>query len=205
MAIIRVLEKTNLISLESYQGQARYGELVVDLDTDPNRPTVGVGNIHGFVVPFDRDSVITDRLTNGSEEYILGADGFITTPTNVRQGATDTIMALPGSPTIIYTATTTAINTSRIFIHATGSVTGVDGPTDWQIHACDAIVLAPYDRTAPGAVAKITIYGVIHSSVTPLFNASAQLAGDGRLQLAVQPISATFPIYVKVSATELGL
>lgn len=203
MSIVRVIEKETKLTVEQYDGFARFGEIIIDIGTNPKKPTIaGIGNDEGNIIPLNTS--ITDRLITGSEEVVLGTDGFLTVPNDVRQGVTDQVIATPGAATVIYTATTTTVNACKLFVHGVGSESGTDTPADWQTQACEVIVVGPYDRTAVGAQSKLTMYGIIHSSVNALFSLTSQIQPDGRLQVLLTPNSPTFPVRVKVAATEVS-
>jgi len=133
----------------------------------------------------------TTTLRFGDDETIGGiplSGGGSAGPANV--------LCAPGTPTVIYTASSSAVTTLRLTAQAVGFETGV---TDFEdTHSADIMAIKNL-RTGLG---EASVYGVIYTSVNPLVTFDAQVT-DGVLQVTAEPISLTNSLTINTSGIEI--
>jgi hypothetical protein len=103
---------------------------------------------------------------------------------------------VPGSATVIYTASSSNVGTVRITAQAVGFETGVTDFVD--THSADIMVI----KNLRTGLAEASVYGVTYTSVNPLVTFDAQIT-DGVLEITAEPISLTNSITINTSGIEI--
>lgn len=111
-------------------------------------------------------------------------------------GGTANISCVPGSATVIYTASNVNVRTVRITAQAVGFETGVTDFVD--THSADIMAIKNL-RTGLG---EASVYGVTYTSVNPLVTFDAQIT-DGVLEITAEPISLTNSVTINTSGIEI--
>jgi hypothetical protein len=102
----------------------------------------------------------------------------------------------PGSPTVVYTASSSQIRTLKVTLQAVGYETGVvDFP---DTHSAEVMALVNL-RTGLG---EASVYGVTYTSVNPLVTFDAQVTG-GVLEITAEPTSLVNSITVNSIGIEI--
>jgi len=102
-----------------------------------------------------------DRLTNGFREVTLDATGSLVYPNVALQRDTATVTCAGNASTVVYTASGQYQHTIKLLIQVEG-VEGVNTIFDTQ--ACEMIVAKSFNGNDIAA----TVYGVVHTSISPL-------------------------------------
>ena len=99
---------------------------------------------------------------------------------------------------VVYNATTLNLASMKLLITIEGQEDGGDGFNHTQV--CEMLVVRRVGATS--STVDSVVYGVIHTSLSPLATLTTQQSVDGRVEILAQPTNTT-PIYVKVHATEV--
>jgi hypothetical protein len=105
-------------------------------------------------------------------------------------------VCVPGSATVIYTASSSNVGTVRITAQAVGFETGVIDFVD--THSADIMAI----KNLRTGLAEASVYGVTYTSVNPLVTFDAQIT-DGVLEITAEPISLTNSITINTSGIEI--
>lgn len=99
---------------------------------------------------------------------------------------------------VVYNATNINLASMKLLITIEGNEDGGDGLSHTQV--CEMLVVRRSGLTVN--TVDSVVYGVIHTSTSPLAVITAQENVNGRVEILAQPTNST-PIYVKVYATEV--
>lgn len=166
------------------------GTLLVQQVTD-------AGLVSEAPVPNAPGVVTTDRIINGSYNFVINTDGSVTLPNYVTQRDTNNVTCLPGVDTVIYTAPSPWQYTIKLLIQAEGNETQGQ---QWDTQSSEMIVAKSWRNDTVVA----SVYGVVHTSVDPLATYSARWnATSSRVEVLCRPTSATFNLQVRTFATEM--
>lgn len=107
-----------------------------------------------------------------------------------------TTVCAPGSPTVVYTASSSQVRTLKVTLQAVGYETGVvDFP---DTHSAEVMALVNL-RTGLG---EASVYGVTYTSVNPLVSFDAQVTA-GVLEITAEPTSLVNSITVNSIGIEI--
>ncbi len=134
----------------------------------------------------------------GTQTLRFGDD---TTPGGIPIGGSGgtngaTTVCTPGSPTVVYTASSSQVRTLKVTLQAVGYETGVvDFP---DTHSAEVMALVNL-RTGLG---EASVYGVTYTSVNPLVTFDAQVTA-GVLEITAEPTSLVNSITVNSIGIEI--
>jgi hypothetical protein len=137
-----------------------------------------------------------DRLVNGVNEVVLGADGSLSYPNNALQTTTTGVLCEVNVSTIIYTGPRSNLHTIKLLVQAEGNESA--GSSDTQ--SCEIIVA----KSIRGDDVAATVYAIVHTSVSPLATFTAEWnVALSRVQVLCTPTSTTYALLVRTFATEI--
>ena len=177
----------------AFVGQATSAETLVNQGnaTVTTGPTLGTQYIWDFGADGTLRLPVPNNLNFNSPSIEFG--GATSVSTN------DYGFGVPGPAAgVVYNATTLNLASMKLLITIEGLEDGGDGFNHTQV--CEMLVVRRVGTTS-SAVDSV-VYGVIHTSLSPLATLTTQQGVDGRVEILAQPTNST-PIYVKVHATEV--
>lgn len=164
---------------------------------------IGATGLSGNVSP-------TNQLINTTYDVTLDANGNTTFPTQayIRQNSSY-IRTVNGSnisnlPTVIWTGLNEFITSVKLIIQIEGNVIG--DTSGWHTQSCEAIITDRYWNNTGNIDPQMTVYGIVHTSPSPMVTFTVQRNPATHLIEVVGRITniATGTLYPKIHSIELG-
>jgi hypothetical protein len=160
-----------------------------------------------------------DRLVNGVNEVVLGADGSLQMPvtgvSGYQHNATQEITVLAGAaPTVVFTSVNNSVESIKVIVKVSVAQAPADGFDVVDSQICEMLITSKSAVPVGGGTmvrtAVATVYGVTHTSATPLATFTVNYfnnpAGPSAIQILAQPTAAVTgtDMVVTTVATELA-
>lgn len=159
----------------------------------------------------DLPSTTSDRLVNGSSEIVLGTNGALTMPSagngstyHLSPSAAQTV-GTGAAPTVVYTSSGQFVTGIKavISVMTTGDLIGGTQITDTQISEMLVTIRYTNVNSVVTKTAVGSVYGVTHTSASPLATFTVNVLNDN-LQILAEPTNLVVSgMTVQVVATEL--
>ena len=161
----------------------------------------------------------TDRIVNGVNEVVLGADGSLQLPgtgvSDYQYNAAQEITVLAGAvPTVVFTSVNNSVESIKAIIKVSVAQAPADGFNVVDSQICEMLITSKSSVPVGGGTmvrtAVATVYGVTHTSATPLATFTVNYfnnpVGPSVIQILAQPTAAVTgtDMVVTTVATELA-
>ena len=131
-------------------------------------------------------------------QWLFGLDGSTSLPNGVAYKSSGTVLCAAGADTVVYTGTAQYQMTFKLLL----KVEGIEGSNSTEDTQSTEMIVARGNRVNTVAA---SVYGVVHTSVSPLATFTAQWnAVTSLVEITCRPTSLTNSVTVIAFATEIS-